>query len=373
MKIKKIRTFLKNNLVLSLAGLLAIFSAVVVPPSWDYLAYINWQVLATLFCLMLVIGGLRESGVFSWLMARQLSHLSSSRQLAGLLILACFFLSMWITNDVALLTFVPFSLLALRGILSRRQIAVVVVLQTIAANLGSMCTPVGNPQNLYLYFQAQLSISRFIWLLLPFSSLSLLLLLISIGYLPKRRLHAAVAGGPQKITCKLRGLTFLGLLFLLSLLAVVHVLDYRLVFGLTVLAVALWRPRYFRYVDYGLLMTFVAFFVLVGNLAHLEIFHQFLLQYVSGHEFIVALLASQLISNVPAAILLSGFTPDYEALLLGTDIGGLGTLIASMASLISYGIYVHTYPHLQLYYLKTFTLLNLVYLLILAPLAYLWV
>ena len=149
---KSIGSIIKENLVLFLAVAAALASMTAVPPSAAYAGYINMPVLAILFCLMVVIGGVRESGVFSAVLARLLLRLGTMRQLAAVLVFACFFVSMWVTNDVALLTFVPFSLMALPKVASEEQMALVIVLQTLAANLGSMCTPVGNPQNLYLYF-----------------------------------------------------------------------------------------------------------------------------------------------------------------------------------------------------------------------------
>ena len=151
-----------------------------------------------------------------------------------------------------------------------------------------------------------------------------------------------------------------------------HVLDYRLTLAIVIVVTSLTRPRYFRYADYRLLGTFVAFFILVGNMSQLPGFRDLLTGYLEGHEFLIALLASQVISNVPAAVLLSGFTDEAAALLLGTDIGGLGTLIASMASLISYGMYVRACPRQQGRYLKLFSLLNLAYLLVLVLIAWLY-
>ena len=161
-------------------------------------------------------------------------------------------------------------------------------------------------------------------------------------------------------------------MFSLSLLTVAHVLDYRLTLAIVAAVTALTRPRYFRYADYRLLGTFVAFFVLIGNMSQLTAFREILTEYLAGHEFLIALLASQIISNVPAAVLLSGFTDQGAALLLGTDIGGLGTLVASMASLISYGMFVRACPRQQGWYLKLFTLLNLAYLLVLVLFAWLY-
>ena len=181
---RSIGQLIRENMVLFLAGTAALASMIVVPPTAAYAGYINMPVLSVLFCLMVVIGGLRESGVFAAVLARLLLRLGTMRQLAAVLIFSCFFVSMWVTNDVSLLTFVPFSLMALPRISSERQIALVIVLQTLAANLGSMCTPVGNPQNLYLYFYYGMDLGTFLSLLLPYTLVSLALLALSVFLLP---------------------------------------------------------------------------------------------------------------------------------------------------------------------------------------------
>ncbi|MGN0946803.1 MAG: SLC13 family permease [Megasphaera sp.] len=374
--IKSAGQVIKENLVLFLAVAAAMVSMTAVPPSASYAGYINMPVLAILFCLMVVIGGVRESGVFSAVLARLLLRLGTMRQLAAVLVFACFFVSMWVTNDVALLTFVPFSLMALPKVASEEQMAFVIVLQTLAANLGSMCTPVGNPQNLYLYFYYGMNLSSFLTLLLPYTLVAFLLLALSLFRLPGTPIPISVRLAARRtrnlpVLAPSRQLWLLGGMFFLSLLTVAHVLDYRLTLALVVGVTALTRPQYFRYADYRLLGTFVAFFILVGNMSQLPEFRDLLTGYLEGHEFLIALLASQIISNVPAAVLLSGFTDEASALLLGTDIGGLGTLIASMASLISYGMYVRSCPRQQGKYLKLFTLLNLAYLLVLVLFAWL--
>ena len=373
---RSIGQLIRENMVLFLAGTAALASMIVVPPTTAYAGYINMPVLSVLFCLMVVIGGLRESGVFAAVLARLLLRLGTMRQLAAVLIFSCFFVSMWVTNDVSLLTFVPFSLMALPRISSERQIALVIVLQTLAANLGSMCTPVGNPQNLYLYFYYGMDLGTFLSLLLPYTLVSLALLALSVFLLPGTPIPVSARLAARRtrnlpVLAPPRQLWLLGGMFSLSLLTVAHVLDYRLTLAI-VAAVTATRPRYFRYADYRLLGTFVAFFVLIGNMSQLTAFREILTGYLAGHEFLIALLASQIISNVPAAVLLSGFTDQGAALLLGTDIGGLGTLVASMASLISYGMFVRACPRQQEWYLKLFTLLNLTYLLVLVLFAWLY-
>ncbi len=364
--------FLCSNPVLFLASVGALLSFLAVPPSGALLESLNLPVLAVLFCLMGVIGGLRDTGFFDCLLDRLLGRLQDIRQLGAVLVFACFFGSMWVTNDVALLTLVPFALLSLEGQVTEKQAAKVIVLQTLAANLGSMVTPVGNPQNLYLYFRYHMDLGGFLDLLLPYTLASLVLLVLGVVlWIPCRPLEKGEPGkvGPEGKPRPVREERVLGALFLLCLLTVARVADWWLTLGVVTLTILLYRPRWFRWVDAQLLATFVAFFVLIGNLGQVPAFRQLLVQFLAGREFLTALLASQVISNVPAAVLLSGFTDNGRALVLGTDIGGLGTLIASMASLISYGFYVRRYPWLQGYYLKIFTLANLVFLAVLAGMA----
>ena len=364
---RSIGQVIRENMVLFLAGTAALASMIVVPPTAAYAGYINMPVLSVLFCLMVVIGGLRESGVFAAVLARLLLRLGTMRQLAAVLIFSCFFVSMWVTNDVSLLTFVPFSLMALPRISSERQIALVIVLQTLAANLGSMCTPVGNPQNLYLYFYYGMDLGTFLSLLLPYTLVSLALLALSVFLLPGTPIPVSARLAARRtrnlpVLAPTRQLWLLGGMFSLSLLTVAHVLDYRLTLAIVAAVTALTRPRYFRYADYRLLGTFVAFFVLIGNMSQLTAFREILTEYLAGHEFLIALLASQIISNVPAAVLLSGFTDQGAALLLGTDIGGLGTLVASMASLISYRAYKQYAGRSVREYLVIFTGWNILFL-----------
>lgn len=342
-----------------------------VPPTAAYLDYLDGRILSILFCLMLIIAGLREQGAFVILLHWLLLHLHTVRQLAGTLILGCFFISMLVTNDVALLTFVPFAVLVLRQTGNSNWLLPILVLQTVAANLGSMCTPIGNPQNLYLYLTSNMDLAGFIRLVFPYSLLSLLLLLLALYWFPGKSMAAPKVFQKKVLSLAKRQLLFWLILFSLCLLTVLHVLDHRMTFALIILAVGAVRRRLFRQVDFTLLATFVFFFILVGNLKKLSWLYGFLAASVGGHEFLISLAASQLISNVPAAMLLSGFTKNYPALILGTDIGGLGTLIASMASLITYKFYSCEAPEGQLRYLAAFTLINLLFLLVLAGTAYL--
>lgn len=374
MKIKKkILEFIKKETVLTVAILLAVLSAVVVPPDREYVGYIDFRTLSILFCLMTVMAGLQKLGVFRNIAKTLLRHTQNTIQLVEVLILMCFFFSMIITNDVALITFVPFTFIVLRlsGETSVKKLAVpVTVLQTIAANLGSMLTPIGNPQNLYLYGKAQMNAGAFVLLMLPYSLLALILLVIC-GIIVANHSGQKVRGSDvslpedDKVGQKKYLLPGYLLLFLCCLLTVAHIIPYPVTLGIVVLTVLILDRRILEKVDYSLLLTFVGFFIFIGNMGRMPVFCDFLQKIIGGREVMTAVIASQVISNVPAALLLSGFTENMTALIIGTNLGGLGTLIASMASLISYKQVVRQIPEEKKKYFGWFTIANIVFLVIL--------
>lgn len=327
---------LKKDPVLYAAGAAAAVSALAVPPSGAYWGYMDWRVLGLLLSLMLAVAGLKGAGVFDWLVARLLGLVHTTRALALTLVAVCFFSSMLITNDVALITFVPLAVLLLTRGGQEGLLIPVIVLQTVAANLGSMLTPMGNPQNLYLYSLFDLSAGEFLSIMLLPAAASLVLLVLAVPVLVK---PGAIA--PPEGTAGFAGrraAPWLAL-FALCLLAVVHVLPVAAVLAVVAAAALLLDRRLLRQADYGLLLTFIFFFIFIGNMKSIPAVSEALSQMVAGRELAAGILLSQIISNVPAAMLLSGFTENYAPLLVGVDLGGLGTIIASMASLISYKLY----------------------------------
>lgn len=359
----KIIAFCKKETVFVIALLAALFSAFFVKPSAAYFNYPDYRVLALLFCLMVLVAGIREQGVFTLLGQKLCTKAKDSRQLSILLVMMCFFGSMLITNDVALITFVPFALeiLCLSGL--QNKIIKVVVLQTIAANLGSMFTPIGNPQNLYLYGLTSMGLLEFLEYMLPLTGLSLLLLLVTV-----------FAEKPQPVITDFHGLEkqpegkkvwiYVGL-FLFCLLTVVHIVPWQLSFlVVSVVVIIMERELFFR-VDYSLLGTFLGFFIFVGNMQNIPEVSHLLRSLLKGRELLLSALVSQIISNVPASMLLSGFTNEYQELLYGVNIGGLGTLIASMASIISYKFYAEMKEADKGKYMLVFTGYNVVFLAIL--------
>ena len=359
---------IRQETVLSIAVLLALLSACFVLPDASYFGYIDFRTLTILFSLMTVMAGLQRQGVFTRFAYSLLSRTNSITSLVFVLVGLCFFCSMLITNDVALLTFVPFSFAVLGQLpeaSGKKLLTPVVCLQTIAANLGSMLTPIGNPQNLYLYGKSQLSFSAFLQLMLPYTLLSAILLSVCIFYLGHPHRQQTVSSSIQNPTTNAAQKKLYIVLFFFCLLAVLHVLPYPTVFVLVLLGALIADKKVLAQVDYSLLATFLAFFIFIGNLGRIPAFASWLSAALSGREILISVLASQVMSNVPAALLLSGFSNNVPALIVGTNLGGLGTLIASMASLISYRQIARKLPEQKGQYFLLFTLANIGFLAIL--------
>ena len=361
---EKIIRFVKKEVVLVVATILAIASAFVVPPSMGYMEYIDWHVLELLLCLMAVMAGLQKCGLFDWLGEALLKKTSKVWQLCLVLVMLCFFLSMVITNDVALITFVPFAIVALEKSGQERLLIPVVVLQTVAANLGSMLTPIGNPQNLYLYNISEMALGEFLLCMLPNTALSFVLILVGLAFIKGKQETVQQAQDKATVVDVKQTAVYLAL-FILSLLVVAKMIPVELVLGIVLIVVFCMDKSVLKNVDYCLLLTFISFFIFTGNLGNITIIRDTLQELVNGRELLVGVVASQAISNVPAALLLSGFTSDYKALLAGVNVGGLGTLIASMASLISYKILANKYNEKKGQYFKWFTVVNVLFLVIL--------
>ena len=335
---KKIKAFLQKETVLCIAALCAVATMFLVPPDGEYLHYIDWRVLCLLLCLMAVVAGFKSLGAFDWLTYQLLRRIKSGRVLGVTLVLLPFFCSMLVTNDVALIVFVPFTLALLSGLGCERAMVSVIVLQTVAANLGSMATPVGNPQNLYLYAAYSLSAGEFFSVVLPLTALSLAALTAaSIPVLPRALPEQSLR--EERISSAGK-LGLYAALFVLCLLTVFRVVPYPVTTAVVVAALFLADRKLLKEIDFMLLLTFVCFFVVSENLGRVEAVREFLQSLLSKNSLLTAVGASQVISNVPAAVLLSAFTEDWRALLAGVNIGGLGTPIASLASLITLKLYM---------------------------------
>ena len=360
----------KKEAVLTIAMMLAVISAFFVRPDKEYIGYIDFRTLAILFCLMAVMAGLQQIGLFQYVAEKLLKRVKHIRGIVCILVMLCFFSSMLITNDVALITFVPFTFIVLKmtlGDCAEKLIVPVVVMQTIAANLGSMLTPIGNPQNLYLYGKADMSFAKFMGFMLPCTLISFVLLALwclFFKYKGKKAVDVSLEGNDLLTSYKMQ-LVVYGILFVVCLLSVAHIVPYGITLFAVLVVVFFLDKTVLGKVDYALLFTFVGFFIFIGNMGRVPAFNAFIKEMIDGNEILTSVIASQFMSNVPAALLLSGFTNQYKLLILGTNLGGLGTLIASMASLISFKYIGKEYKHLRGKYLGYFTVANVLFLLVL--------
>ena len=362
-KVKKTFLLLNKDPILTVAFIAAAVSAVFIQPSRAYADYIDGYVLSLLLSMMLVIAGFQKVGVFDFIVDWLLKYVIETRTLAYVLVGICFFSSMLITNDVALITFVPLSILLLKQTQNQKLLIPIIVMQTIAANLGSMFTPLGNPQNLYLFSISNMTIFAFLKVMLVPTIVSFLLITASILLIKPERIEP-IEGNGVKLTLNIES-TFWIIMFILCLLAVLKILPYMWVLAIILLGVVRIDRKLLQDVDYGLLITFVCLFVFIGNLKTIPEVSMALASVVNGQEITTGILLSQVISNVPAAILLSKFTMHYSDLLIGVNLGGLGTLIASMASVISYKFYASTEGAKTGKYLLVFTVANVLFLAIL--------
>lgn len=367
-RMDKWKCFFKKQIVFICAVSLAVVSAFFVKPSWSYLNYLDFRVLSLLFCLMFLVAGFREQGIFRYLGGRLACCAKNYMQLEIILVLLCFFSSMLITNDVALITFVPFGIELLTEIKKEKHLIPLIVLQTIAANLGSMLTPVGNPQNLYLYSVTGMGFGAFVGHMLPLTMVSLVLLLIVIclrGRNTRNEPVRNVQTESLKSSFHQSKLLILGILFLICMGTVLRILPYQVSLLIVVVIGLLFFRTLFAKVDYFLLGTFAGFFIFVGNMQNITAVSNFVQGLIQGRVFSLSVLCSQIISNVPATMLLSGFTSEYAQMLWGVNVGGLGTLIASLASLISYQFYASVSGARCGRYIKVFTIYNILFLLVL--------
>ncbi len=355
----KVKEFIKSEIVLILSFILAVISAFLVTPSKEYFEYIDFRTLGLLFCLMCVMAGFNKLGIFKYIAEKMLSKIKSVNGLSLILGLLCFFSSMFITNDVALITFVPFTITALKLSDKMDKLIWIVTIETVAANLGSMLTPIGNPQNLYLFSAFNMGLGDFISTILPYALLSLFLVIICCFVTGNGKISTQFDNDKTDFS-KLHIIVY-SLIFIISLLTVFRVIPYEVTVLITLIILLILDRKVLLKVDYSLLFTFVFLFIFIGNLGEIKPINDFLKSIVNGNEVLVGIASSQVFSNVPAAILLSKFTENARNLLIGVNLGGLGTLIASMASLISFKFVAKEKINMSKYIL-IFTVVNIIFL-----------
>ena len=357
--------FLKKECVLVIAVTLAILSSFISIPK---LSYIDFKVLILLFNLMVVVAAFKELKVLDSIAIGLLKKCNTYTSISLALVFITFISSMIVTNDVALITFVPLSIVIARK--ANINVLKIVIFQTLAANLGSSFTPMGNPQNLFIYSFYNLSPIDFFKITLPIVILAVLFLVLLV--FKDKKMNLSLDLEDVKIDNK-RDVYLFGELFLIILLSVFHVIDYKVTFLITIVMVLILNKKLFSQVDYSLLITFIGFFIFVGNISTMDVVKNFMEGILNSPKstFLASVLSSQVISNVPATMLLSGFTDHFKELLLGVNIGGMGTLIASLASVISYKIYASEFGNDN--YMKSFTFYNILGLVIFVPIAYIFI
>ena len=367
-----VTAYIRNNAILFISGLLAVVSCFIVKPDHQYVEYINFRVLALLFCLMLIVAALARIGTFDVLTKKLLSRVRTYRGISLLMSLMAFFMSMFLTNDVSLVTLVPFAIMVLSPFGENRKLMFTLIIMTVAANLGSMLTPIGNPQNLYLYEKYSIAIGDFFLLMLPYAAISLILVVVMTFVLVKGKEKLEEEDKPEIRSISKVKLVIYVLLFILNIMTVIGILDYYISLAVTIVVMLITDFRAFLKVDYNLLLTFIFFFILIGNIGRIDAITGMLSDLVSGYPVPAAILSSQIISNVPAAMLLSAFTDDGRSLVIGSNLGGLGTVIASMASLITYRFHSFYAKEEKLKsqgkegnYLLSFSVINVIMLIIL--------
>lgn len=357
--------FVKKECVLVIALTLAILSSIISIPK---VSYIDFKVLILLFNLMVVVAAFKDLKVLDSIAIGLLKKCNTYTSISLSLVFLTFISSMIVTNDVALITFVPLSIVISKK--ANINVLKIVVFQTLAANLGSSFTPMGNPQNLFIYSFYNLSPIDFFKITLPIVILAVLFLVLLV--LKDKKMNLSLDLEDVKIDNK-RDVYLFSALFLIILLSVFHIIDYKVTFLITIIMVLLLNKKLFSQVDYSLLVTFIGFFIFVGNISTMNVVKNFMEGILGSPEstFLSSVLSSQFISNVPATMLLSGFTNHFKELLLGVNIGGMGTLIASLASVISYKIYTSEFGNDN--YMKSFTFYSILGLVVFVPLTYLFI
>ena len=358
----KVREFLKSNVVMLIAAGAAVITSFIVPPDAEYLGYFDFKTLTCLFSVLAVVCALRNIRFFYTLAKAIVRKFKTARLAILALVYITFIGSMLIANDMALLTFLPLGYFVLHTTGKEKYMAFTYIMQNIAANLGGMLTPFGNPQNLYLYSKFNIPDLEFVSImLLPFIVAVVLITACCLIFVRSEPLEIHERAASLPIA---RVIIYL-VLFAISILIVFRGIPYQIGLIIILISLLLLDRQALLSVDYGLLLTFVFFFIFSGNMARIGAVRDFFSFLLEQNTLIFSALSCQFISNVPSAILLSQFTDNYRELLLGVNIGGAGTLIASLASLITFKEYTKQDPGHTLRYIVKFTLFNFAFLIIL--------
>ena len=364
----RVKQILKDNAVLIIAIIAAAVTSIIVPPDKEYLGYFDFKTLACLFCVLAVVCALRNIRFFYTLAKAIVRKFRNTKIAILVLVYITFIGSMLIANDMALLTFLPLGYFILHTTKKEKYLAFAFIMQNIAANLGGMLTPFGNPQNLYLYSKFNIPDGEFVMIMLPPFIVAVVLItaccLIFVKSEPLEIQEKAASMPVWRVVVYL-------VLFLLAIAMVFRFMPYQIGLIIIPIAILILDRQALAQVDYGLLFTFVFFFIFAGNMGRIEAVRSFFSYLLSINTLVFSAMSCQFISNVPSAILLSQFTDNYKELLLGVNIGGAGTLIASLASLITFKEYSKQDPGHTVRYVLKFTAFNFAFLIILTLFCYL--
>lgn len=352
--------FARHNAVLLIAIAAAAVTSFIVPPDAAYLGYFDFKTLACLFSVLAVVCALRNIRFFTILARKIVKLCKNARFCVITLIYITFIGSMLIANDMALITFLPLGFFALDSTGKQKYMSFTFIMQNIAANLGGMITPFGNPQNLYIYNKFNIPVGEFTLIMLfPFVIAILMITVFCFIFVKNEPLMVI----PKEEKLNVPRALIYSVLFALSIIMVFNIVHYTIVTPIIVIALLFMDRKALAKVDYGLLLTFCAFFIFSGNMSRIDAVSRLFSYLMDINTMVFSALSCQFISNVPSAILLSNFTENYRELLLGVNIGGAGTLIASLASLITFREYSTLYPKNVGRYLFKFTVFNFVFLL----------
>lgn len=359
---------IKSHVVLLVAIVAAAVTCFFVPPDADYAGYFDLNTLSCLFCTLAVVNALKQRRFFEWLSGKIVTAFGNMRRVTFALVFVTYFGSMVMANDMALVTFLPLGYYVLSSCKKNEHTAFIFIMQNIAANLGGMLTPFGNPQNLYLYSYYSIQAGEFFAIMaLPFGVAFVLIAGTCFVVKPE---PVKLETPPAQAPVLWRMIVYF-VLFALSVMIVFRVFAWYIGLIAVTVSLLILEPRAFLHVDYALLLTFCAFFVFSGNMARIPEVRAFLSALIGASALLVGTASCQVISNVPSAVLLSRFTNDYRNLLVAVNIGGLGTPIASLASLITLGEFRRRMPGKTLRYLALFSLINFSFLAVLIGTGYL--
>lgn len=358
----KILNFIKKEIVLSIAIVAMIVTMFFVPIDKEYLGYFEYKTLVALFCMLVVVAGLKNTNVFELVSKKLISLFKTRRAVIYCLIYGTFFFDMIVANDMSLITFLPLTFIILHSTGNDKYLAFTFIMQTIAANMGGMITPYGNPQNLYLYSFYEIPTLEFFGVLIIQSITVAVLLFLGCLFIKNEKLSIK---NEEKFEVKKKELVVYAILFVFVILSIFRVVPHLITLALVVLTVLIVDRKRFKFVDYALLATFCVFFVFSGNIARIEIIKDFIESIVAENTLIAGIVSCQFISNVPTAIFLSKFTENYRNLLVSVNIGSLGIIISSLASLITLKEYLKHQPKNFKKYMGLFTLINTIFLVIL--------